>query len=111
MTGDGKSLAAYLNSLQSYYPAIGLYPTNELARDQEIQVKGYIELFNPESNPRVRRISGEELEVYSETENKSKNVTIKTIFDQSEILLSNPDIFHYLHRGVFHSLECYCHAA
>jgi len=32
MTGDGKSLAAYLDSAGTHYSAIGLYPTQ---RDQE----------------------------------------------------------------------------
>ena len=32
MTGDGKSLAAYLDVLQGQCYAMGLYPTNALAR-------------------------------------------------------------------------------
>jgi CRISPR-associated endonuclease/helicase Cas3 len=47
MTGDGKSLAAYLEVIQGEFSAIGLYPTNELARDQETQIQGYIEQFQP----------------------------------------------------------------
>ena len=39
MTGDGKSLAAYLETLQSGLPTIGLYPTNELIRDQFHQIQ------------------------------------------------------------------------
>lgn len=38
LTGDGKSLSAYLDSLQGQTRSLGLYPTNELARDQEGQV-------------------------------------------------------------------------
>jgi CRISPR-associated endonuclease/helicase Cas3 len=60
MTGDGKSLAAYLEVLQGEFSAIGLYPTNELARDQEIQIQGYIETFKPANNPRVARLSSAE---------------------------------------------------
>jgi len=56
MTGDGKSLAAYLKSLQQYYCVIGLYPTNELARDQELQVSHYIQAFQPLHQPRVNRL-------------------------------------------------------
>ncbi len=55
MTGDGKSLAAYLETLLANFPAIGLYPTNELARDQETQIQGYIEQFQPDIKPRVKR--------------------------------------------------------
>jgi CRISPR-associated endonuclease/helicase Cas3 len=99
MTGDGKSLAAYLKSLQEEYLAIGLYPTNELARDQEHQVRHYIETFNPAFEPRVNRLSGAELEIYAETENLKKADAIATRAGQSEILITNPDIFHYIYRG------------
>ncbi|NJM74094.1 MAG: type I-D CRISPR-associated helicase Cas3' [Scytonema sp. RU_4_4] len=101
MTGDGKTLAGYLDILHVYSPILGLYPTNELARDQEIQVRGYIELFEPEHEPRVHRLSGQELEVYAEQENLKKGAALETRVGQTEILLSNPDIFHYLHRGAY----------
>ncbi len=38
MTGDGKSLAAYLPTLLHSIPLLAMYPTNELARDQELQL-------------------------------------------------------------------------
>lgn len=74
MTGDGKSLAAYLEVLQGECSAIGLYPTNELARDQETQIKGYIEQFQPANDPRVVRLSGAELEIYAENEGLRKEL-------------------------------------
>jgi CRISPR-associated endonuclease/helicase Cas3 len=101
MTGDGKSLGAYLDTLQGHCSAIGLYPTNELARDQETQIQGYIEQFQPLSKPRVSRLSGQELEIYAETESLKKAAALETRTGQSEILLTNPDIFHYLHRGAY----------
>jgi CRISPR-associated endonuclease/helicase Cas3 len=102
MTGDGKSLAAYLDVMQGDgVNAIGLYPTNELARDQEMQVQDYIEQFQPPGNPRVARLSGEELEIYAESQNLRKADAIATRTSQREILLTNPDIFHYLHRGAY----------
>ena len=101
MTGDGKSLAAYLETLLTDFCAIGLYPTNELARDQETQIQDYIEQFQPEIKPRVVRLSGQELEIYAETENLKKAAAIATRTGQAEILLTNPDIFHYLHRGAY----------
>lgn len=45
MTSDGKSLAAYLEVLQGELNAIGIYSTNKLARDQEMQVQDYVERF------------------------------------------------------------------
>lgn len=101
MTGDGKSLAAYLKALQEYFPIMGLYPTNELARDQTRQIADYIEQFQPVDRPRLNRLSGPELELYAELEGRSKAVAIDTRTSNSEILLTNPDIFHYLHRGAY----------
>ena len=101
MTGDGKSLAAYLDTLQGNYSAIGLYPTNELARDQEIQIWGYIEQFQPPTQPRVVRLSGQDLEIYAENEGLRKAAAMLTLTGQAEIILANPDIFHYLHRGAY----------
>lgn len=101
MTGDGKSLAAYLAVLQARWQAIGLYPTNALARDQESQVKTYIEQFRPTNRPRVNRLSGPELEVYAENEGLRKGCAIASRSAQSEVLITNPDIFHYLHRGAY----------
>ncbi len=102
MTGDGKSLAAYLDVMQGDgINVIGLYPTNELARDQEMQVQDYITKFQPPSRPRVARLSGEELEIYAESQKLRKAGAIATRTSQREILLTNPDIFHYLHRGAY----------
>ncbi len=101
MTGDGKSLAAYLKSLQEYYCAIGLYPTNELARDQELQIFKYVQVFKPSHEPRINRLSGADLEVYAETENLKKADAIATRTGQSEVLVTNPDIFHYIYRGAY----------
>lgn len=101
MTGDGKSLAAYLEVLQGECSAIGLYPTNELARDQEYQTKNYTATFKPSNKPRVVRLSGAELEIYAENEGLRKGSAIATRTGQSEVLLTNPDIFHYLHRGAY----------
>ncbi len=101
LTGDGKSLAAYLGVLQGECCAIGLYPTNELARDQEMQIQGYIDKFQPVSQPRVVRLSGAELEIYAENEGLRKSAALVTRAGQSEVLLSNSDIWHYLHRGAY----------
>ena len=41
MTGDGKSLAAYLPTFQDHKHVVALYPTNELIRDQYQSLPGY----------------------------------------------------------------------
>lgn len=101
MTGDGKTLAAFLCILYGYIAAVALYPTNELARDQEGQIGGYTQTLQLSQEPRLSRLSGELLEIYAETEGLRKSAAIQTRASQSEILLTNPDIFHYLHRGAY----------
>lgn len=101
MTGDGKSLAAYLGVLQGNTEAIALYPTNELARDQENQIRQYVEDFQPRNEPRIARLNSAELELYAENEGIKKSAAIATHGSQREILITNPDIFHYLHRGAY----------
>lgn len=101
MTSDGKSLAAFLESLSSDCYAIAHYPTNELARDQQLQLQDYIDRFQPEPAPRVTRLSSEELELYAEREDIKKSAAIATRTGQSEIIITNPDILHYLHRGAY----------
>ena len=101
MTGDGKSLAAYLKTLQGGdHTAIGLYPTNELARDQMLQLQGYRRSFAA-SSLRIVRFSGPELEAYAEQEELKRGSALSTLAGQTEILLTNPDLFHYLHRGAY----------
>lgn len=101
MTGDGKSLAAFLEVLQGDFTAIALYPTNALASDQETQIRDYIQKFQPLNTPRVNRLSGPDLEIYAEHEGLRKGSAIASRSGQSEVLITNPDIFHYLHRGAY----------
>ena len=48
MTGDGKSLAAYLPALTEGRSILAMYPTNELIKDQLRQVQGYCQWFEQE---------------------------------------------------------------
>lgn len=98
MTGDGKSLAAYLKAMTSSTSTLAMYPTNELARDQEKQIQKYKEDFKPEKDPQIYRLNKAILEEFILT-NKlpSKQSGIINLSEQAEILLTNPDIFHYIH--------------
>lgn len=100
MTGDGKSLAAYLRSMTGKkYNTLAMYPTNELARDQERQVQDYKSKFQPKYDPQIFRLTGATLEDFVETNRlSSKQQGIINQVDNSEILLTNPDIFHYIHN-------------
>jgi CRISPR-associated endonuclease/helicase Cas3 len=98
MTGDGKSLAAYLQAMTGKTYTMAMYPTNELARDQERQVQEYKQFFNPKYNPQIYRLNGPTLADFVETNQlPSKQQGIIDRVNNSEILLTNPDIFHYIH--------------
>jgi len=98
MTGDGKSLAAYLAAMTNCTSTLAMYPTNELARDQEKQVRGYKALFKPEKDPQIYRLNAAILEDFITTNKlSSKLAGLCDRADNSEILLTNPDIFHYIH--------------
>ena len=101
MTGDGKSFAAYSPVLLDNQVALGMYPTNELARDQARQLSEYVSYFPKRNPPRINRLSGEELELFSEQEGLTKAQGIARRGSNSEVLLSNPDMIHYLHRGAY----------
>ncbi|MHC5721184.1 MAG: type I-D CRISPR-associated helicase Cas3', partial [Nostoc sp.] len=62
MTGDGKSLAAYLQAMISRTSTLAMYPTNELARDQEKQVQGYKDILKPQKDPQIHRLTAAILE-------------------------------------------------
>jgi len=98
MTGDGKSLAAYLKAMTGLNSTLAMYPTNELARDQERQVQDYKKKFNPKYDPQIYRLTSATLENFVETNQlSSKQQGIINRINNSEILLTNPDIFHYIH--------------
>ncbi|MBD2449862.1 type I-D CRISPR-associated helicase Cas3' [Nostoc sp. FACHB-152] len=99
MTGDGKSLAAYLSAMIKRTYTLAMYPTNELARDQEKQVQGYKDIFKPSKNPQIRRLTAAILEQHiAAGQISSKRDGIEDFSTNYEILLTNPDIFHYIHN-------------
>jgi CRISPR-associated endonuclease/helicase Cas3 len=99
MTGDGKSLAAYLSAMTKRTYTLAMYPTNELARDQEKQVQGYKNIFKPKKDPQIRRLTAAILEKHiASGQISSKRDGIEDFSTNYEILLTNPDIFHYLHN-------------
>lgn len=99
MTGDGKSLAAYLSAMINRTYTLAMYPTNELARDQEKQVQGYKDIFKPKYEPQIKRLNAAILEKFVATgQMSSKRDGIEDFSTNYEILLTNPDIFHYIHN-------------
>ncbi|NJM67303.1 MAG: type I-D CRISPR-associated helicase Cas3' [Acaryochloris sp. RU_4_1] len=90
LSGDGKSYAAF-----GAFPSGGvmaLYPTNELVRDQQRQLNHY------QNQWRVQRVTGFDLERWASMAKQSKAETLLDLSD-AEVLLTNPDLFYYLHQG------------
>lgn len=97
MTGDGKSLAAYLPTLID--PAnhcLGMYPTNELLRDQERQLRGYLSSFGvPEEQVPLSSLWGAELtRLEDRLGMQSRDALLKERFSNASVILTNPDIFN-----------------
>jgi CRISPR-associated endonuclease/helicase Cas3 len=102
LTGDGKSLSAYLSALRDNRCTMGLYPTNELSRDQESQVDDYIKQLSLTPRlQRVCRLSSEQLTEYAGAHNVSRQTELLRRIEQSEILLANPDIYHLIMNGYY----------
>lgn len=96
MTGDGKSLAAYLPTLITGQSVFAMYPTNELARDQEFQLENTRRLWG-RSGINVVPMSANQMEsiIARGLYDRKANV-IRHLVDNNDIVLTNPDIFHYL---------------
>jgi CRISPR-associated endonuclease/helicase Cas3 len=89
ITGDGKSLAAYLLAMLDGISTMATYPTNELARDQQKQIQKYKDEFKPEKDPQIYRLNAAILEDFIET-NKlpTKQSGLTNLSNQAEILLT-----------------------
>lgn len=94
MTGDGKSLAAYLPTLiNPRRRAFAMYPTIELSRDQKKQFENYTTYF--QRTIRSDAIWGARLaELARERSAKRRGEVLKERFDNFQVILTNPDIFN-----------------
>lgn len=103
-TGDGKSLAANLPGLiDPDFRIMGLYPTIELVEDQAEQQKKYNELFGLDASQRVDRLYGAELNRrVRQAEKSNKFQELLLAIQQKPVLLTNPDIFHYITHYQYH---------
>lgn len=106
MTGDGKSLAAYLPVLLNpNHHTFGMYPTNELSRDQGRQFQNYMTHFR-QAFPYCS-LWGAELTRLSEEHNFTYRASaLQERFENHNVILTNPDIFNlvmnYRYRsGIF----------
>ena len=96
MTGDGKSLAAYLPGLTQDKSIQAMYPTNELIIDQNRQVEEYCRQFDQSIT--CKKMFSESLyELRAEfRELGSQRAAIEFLAMQTPVLLTNPDIFNLI---------------
>ena len=95
MTGDGKSLAAYLPALVGNRRVLAMYPTIELILDQLEQIKSYCKKFNRDITPECM-FSEHLYELRAELKLGSQAKSIEFLAGGHEILLTNPDIFNLI---------------
>ena len=96
MTGDGKSLAAYLPALTENKSILAMYPTNELIKDQERQVEDYCQWFGQHIDcDKMFSESLSELRAKL-TDLRGQKAAIEHLALRNPILLTNPDIFNLI---------------
>lgn len=96
MTGDGKSLAAYLPALTQGKSILAMYPTNELIKDQDRQVQEYCQWFD-QSIACDKMFSDYLYELRVQfRELGGQRAAIEFLAMQTPVLLTNPDIFNLI---------------
>ena len=96
MTGDGKTLAAQLPTLIHNHPLMAMYPTNELIRDQEHQFEQTKLSWN-RPDLQATRLDAQHLDqIEEETVLRQRADALVHSWLNHEVVLTNPDIFHYV---------------
>lgn len=98
-TGSGKTLAAYAVSILRGVPALGVYPTNELIKDQERALRPWLDGQN---GYRLVRIDSRELDRWTvPLAKQSHATTLETLLNWNPTVLTNPDILFYVFFGLY----------
>lgn len=106
MTGDGKSLAAYLPVLVNNAHAFGMYPTIELLRDQARGFNDYCREF--QCSVSCLPLWGNEITRLAQEQNfRERGEWLVAQFRNYGVILTNPDIFslvmNYRYRTFIYS--------
>src|SRR6266568_5106371 len=96
MTGDGKSLAAYLPVLKEGKRIIAMYPTNELIRDQYHALPGYEKRLDIRLSSNAKMYSEEISRVMQEYDIRARLEAVRELLKYNPILLTNPDLVHLI---------------
>jgi CRISPR-associated endonuclease/helicase Cas3 len=104
-TGSGKTLASYATSIMTGRPALGIYPTNELIRDQEKSLgPEYKRVL--EWDDWVLRIDSRALDRWGLDLDESYHArTLETLLHWRRVILTNPDILFYIAFGQYPDIQ------
>ena len=96
-TGSGKTLASYAYTIRHQTPAFGVYPTNELIRDQERALKRWID---PNQEYHLLRVDSAQLDDWqSKLDLQRHSETLEHLLNWEPTILTNPDILFYIGFG------------
>src|SRR2546429_3119446 len=96
MTGDGKSLAAYLPVFQQKKHIIAMYPTNELVQDQYNSLPDYKRRLDIHL-PRYDTMYSDKIsQLMQEHNNTVRLEEVRKLLERNSILLTNPDLIHLM---------------
>src|SRR5947209_5076224 len=96
MTGDGKSLAAYLPVFKESKRIIAMYPTNELIQDQYHALAGYEKRLDIRLPNNAKMYSEEISRVMQEYDISARLEAVRELLKYNPILLTNPDLVHLI---------------
>lgn len=102
MTGDGKSLAGQLPSLVDGWrrKLFAMYPTNELIRDQLKQAQQTWLLW--QQFPVIEALDSNALDRRMESQDfGQRGAALLSVLNNYDVLLTNPDIFHYIMQSFY----------
>ena len=98
-TGSGKTLASYAYAINEKMPVFGVYPTNELIRDQERALKKWVD---PTNDYRLLRLDSQQLDHWQDALDKRQHATtFETLMNWRPTILTNPDILFYAFFGLY----------
>ncbi len=102
-TGSGKTLASYAYAINEQIPAFGVYPTNELIRDQERALKPWLD---PTDDYRLLRIDSQQLDDWQAKLDLQRHATTwERLLNWQPTILTNPDILFYTFFGLYRGPE------
>ncbi len=96
MTGDGKSLAAYLPAFRNDKYVIAMYPTNELIRDQHVALPSYEQRLGISLPHNDMMFSARISELMRLQDISQRLEVVRNLLRWNNILLTNPDIVHLI---------------